>query len=160
MKDTTLYIMVGAPGSGKSYFAKNVLATNDMTEYISRDEVRFSMVNENEEYFSKEDAVYDEFCDRIRYALGCNEYYYVIADASHLNWASRRKLLRKLDINTEYINVIPVIVRPSLETCYKQNDLRSGRANVPHNVIANMYKTFTHPKNDPYKYTAIMEVCT
>ena len=43
MSNTNLWIMVGIPGSGKSYFAKNILMTDDSWQYISRDEVRFSM---------------------------------------------------------------------------------------------------------------------
>ena len=59
MSNTNLWIMVGIPGSGKSYFAKNILMTDDSWQYISRDEVRFSMVKENEPYFSKEYNVFE-----------------------------------------------------------------------------------------------------
>ena len=52
MSNTNLWIMVGIPGSGKSYFAKNILMTDDSWQYISRDEVRFSIIKDDEEYFS------------------------------------------------------------------------------------------------------------
>ena len=44
-----LFIIMGAPGAGKSTFIKN-----SMTECIvvSRDKIRFSMVKEDESYFS------------------------------------------------------------------------------------------------------------
>ena len=47
-----LFILMGAPGSGKSTWVKNHMTLND--SYISRDDVRFSMVPEGDEYFSKE----------------------------------------------------------------------------------------------------------
>ena len=50
----TLWLMCGAPGSGKSWFAKNILKTDDTWQYISRDEIRFSLIKEGEDYFGKE----------------------------------------------------------------------------------------------------------
>ena len=46
-----LFLMMGIPGSGKTTWTSKYLRKLD--KYVSRDEVRFSMVAENEEYFSK-----------------------------------------------------------------------------------------------------------
>ena len=57
----TLLLMCGAPGSGKTYWAKKAMGLQGgeiPIKYFSRDEVRFEMVPEDEEYFSKEDAVF------------------------------------------------------------------------------------------------------
>jgi len=160
---TTLYIMVGAPGSGKSYFAKKYLfAGKPHIVYISRDEVRYSMINEKDAYFSKEDDVFAEFVRRIKYhiAIGADA---VIADATHLNWNSRRKLLNALNILNETNNnlaIIPVVLKPNINIVLERNNTREGRANVPEDVVKRMWNNQTSPWDDPFKYTAIMEVCT
>ena len=42
---STLVLMMGLPGAGKSTWAKTSMGDNDI--YISRDEIRFSLVDEN-----------------------------------------------------------------------------------------------------------------
>ena len=64
---TKLWVMCGVPGTGKSTWIKNNLSKFEgEVEVISRDEIRFSMVSEGEEYFSKEDEVFKEFINRIK----------------------------------------------------------------------------------------------
>ena len=154
----TLWLMCGAPGSGKSWFAKNILKTDDTWQYISRDEIRFSLIKEGEDYFGKEKQVFKEFCNQIIYACGCDEYHNIIVDATHLNWASRRKLLGAIEVDAYNIKVIPVVVTASLKTILARNQLRNGRERVPEDVIRRMLGRMNDPKNDPYKYTAIMRV--
>lgn len=55
-----LYILSGCPGSGKSTWAKSHINPY-FDKYVSRDDIRFSLVKENEEYFSKEKEVYRLF---------------------------------------------------------------------------------------------------
>lgn len=54
-----LYVMIGIPGSGKSTWAKANKKEKDI--YVSRDEVRFSLLQDGDEYFSKEKEVLKEF---------------------------------------------------------------------------------------------------
>ena len=49
--------MVGCPGSGKSTWAKKHLPD---TYYVSRDEVRFSLLQDGEDYFSHEKEVFNK----------------------------------------------------------------------------------------------------
>ena len=158
MNKTNLWIMSGIPGSGKSYFAKNILMTDDSWEYVSRDEVRFSMVKENEEYFSKENAVFKEFCNRIIYALGCDEYHNVIADATHLDEKSRMKLIKRVCPEEMGVNVFCVYFNTPLDVCDSRNSAREGRACVPKSVVHRMYYQHTHPSKDNFNYTGILEV--
>ena len=58
-----LFLMMGAPGSGKSYWAQHHIQPTD--KYISRDEIRFSMLQENDDYFDKEGEVFNKFIQTI-----------------------------------------------------------------------------------------------
>ena len=89
----TLWIMCGAPASGKSYFATHNLIKESGWAYISRDVIRASILEENEPYFSKEKEVFNIFIKEIVIALQKENIYNVIADATHLNWGSRGNLL-------------------------------------------------------------------
>lgn len=161
----TLYILCGAPGSGKSYFAEHYFLKNETIYYVSRDKIRYSMIKEEDEYFSKENEVFNTFIYEIKNLLdsktiSCSG---VVADATHLNWASRRKLLRAigiLDGKYSNIDIIVVYIRPDLNTVLTRNNSRTGRSKVPEDVVRRMYNSQTSPWGDPFKYTAVMEVRT
>ena len=154
----TLWLMCGVPGVGKSWFAKNTLMRPGWV-YISRDEIRFSIVKNEEEYFSHEKEVYANFVEKVAIAFhwsGDN----IIVDATHLNWGSRRKFLKALKkyVPLEEVDVIPVVVTANTKTIFERNQSREGRARVPEDVIKRMLKSMSDPENDPYKYAAIMRV--
>lgn len=151
MKHKNLWILVGLPGSGKSYWAQK---NKGNAVYISRDAIRFSMLGNDEEYFKYEGKVYSIFLKQIQGSLNRGED--VIADATHLNWASRNKLIEHLYL--ENVNVNCVVFKTDLETCLERNAMREGRACVPETVIRNMRKSFTHPLSDPYNYHVIKNV--
>jgi len=134
-----LYIMCGTPGSGKSTWCKeNVPET---AVYISRDKIRFSLVKENEPYFSKEKEVYREFLRQINVALEAGKDVY--ADQTSLTIAARAKLLNGLKVKPDYITVI-YIKRP-LDIILKYNAKRTGREFVPENAVINMYNSIQEP---------------
>ena len=152
----TLWLMCGAPGSGKSYFAKNILINDDHWFYVSRDEIRFQIVKNDEEYFSHEAEVYNCFVRNIQLLLDITEKGNIIADATHLNKASRMKLLNRL--NLDGVNVIPVYFNTPEHICQERNKEREGRARVPTNILHKMYLSRSHPSSDGYKYAGILEV--
>lgn len=157
----TLWIMCGIPASGKSWVAKKMMERFPNGKYISRDEIRFQMVRENEDYFSHEKEVFNEFVFRISVALYSEKVTDVIADATHLNYASRIKLLEaliKYDVNLSDINIIPVIVKADMEDILVRNKNRVGRECVPEDVIRSMNRSWKHPNTDPFRYDAIVEV--
>lgn len=150
----TLFIMVGAPGSGKSTFAAAHASRGD-SAIISRDKIRFSMVGEDEEYFSKENAVFKEFTNQISNALNSPWIQEVWADATHMTTTARTKLLVNIKIPLEDIHICPIVVRPDLDTCLRQNDMREGRAVVPHTAIKKMLQSYQDPAKDGIKYKQI-----
>ena len=137
-----LYVMCGCPGSGKSTFCKTHFE-NDV-KYVSRDDIRFSLVKEDEEYFSHENEVFDKYISEIKDGL---TYGDTIADATHLNSGSRTKLLRNLGNSLKDCEVIAVVVKTSLDTCINRNEKRiDTRSYVPISVIKNMYVSFSMPR--------------
>ena len=157
----TLWIMTGIPGCGKSFVATQALM-HDNTQgwvYISRDEIRYTLLADNEEYFSHENEVYEIFIHKIVEALKSDNVYNVIADATHLNWHSRRKLLKGIgkEYDLRILYIIPVVVQSELDTCKYRNSRRTGRQRVPDNVIEQMYESYRHPRNDPFSYDGIMD---
>ena len=153
----TLWLMCGAPGSGKSYFAKNILANDEHWFYISRDEIRFSMLGEDENYFAQEAKVFECFTEQIQKAIDSIEYTDIYVDATHLNPKGREKILDRLDLSN--VNIIPIVFHTPLAICISRNNNREGRAKVPSSVIRHMHFSLKDPTLDEkYKYKKIIEV--
>ena len=149
-----LYLMVGAPGVGKSTYARKFSKEHGSgIKIISRDAIRFSMVKDDSPYFSKEKAVFREFVREINEGLDEGD---VIADATHINEVSRMKLINKVDLSKCKVSCI--VVNTDETTAIKRNHLREGRARVPDSVISENYARFTHPKTDKFHYHTIIEV--
>lgn len=154
MRKPILYIMCGIPGCGKTWYATHNMIKDNVT-YVSRDTIRYNMLNAEDDYFSKENLVYAVFVKDIRDNLKNGKD--VIADATHLNWNSRRKLLNSLGDVSAY-NIVPVVVGTDLDTALARNERREGRAHVGRSVIRRMHAQFTDPADDPYTYSSIMRV--
>lgn len=140
-----LFVLCGAPGSGKSTWVReHILAMPAPAAYVSRDEIRFSLVSEEEEYFSKEKEVFRNFISSIKNNL--QQYNIVIADATHLNEASRTKLLRALGQSLQGVEVDAIVLEVSLNVALEQNEKRAGtRSYVPEAAVRRMFKQFTMP---------------
>lgn len=152
--------MIGPAGSGKSTYVKNTIKENEnsMTKHIwvSRDAIRFKMLQETEGYFDKENEVFAAFVKQIGEALQ-HEDVVVYADATHLTERGRNKVLDKL--NLKNVEVVPTIVYPPIKQTLRQNDQRSGRAHVPKTVIRRMYEQFEMPTfNEKHEYSKIVKV--
>lgn len=150
MKQKNLVILAGIPGAGKSTWVKQHLGENDI--YVSRDDVRFSLISNEEEYFSHETETFDKFVREIEKNLEKGKR--VFADATHINWASRRKLIERLH-NREDIDIDVYYFTITLPLAIARNNQRQGRARVPEDVIRRMYKQSTHPSTDPFTYHTI-----
>lgn len=143
-----LYILCGPSGCGKSTWAQKFMDIyfDEDIRYVSRDEIRFSLVKEDEEYFSYEKEVFRRFSGCIAQTL--IDGFDVIADATHLNEFSRRKLTHAIDVYFKDYEIVYVIFNVSADICIEHNANREGRANVPEAVIRNMCKDFKAPSLD------------
>ena len=141
-----LYVMCGPAGSGKStWYVKHLLGDPNIF-YVSRDEVRLSLLDEKDHYFSKEKEVFQRFIDEIQDGVNLWGYDLVI-DATHLDKWSRRKLTNALDdALTRPWEIYYIVMDTPYEECCRRNDNRTGRANVPHDVIKEMCDKMTYPR--------------
>lgn len=154
---SSLFMICGCPGSGKTTWVQDQIKnTKYDTAWVSRDVIRFSMVAEDEEYFSKEDDVFRIFCETIQKELDAGKV--VFADATHLNEKSRNRTLDRLNLNGVEVNMVNFNL--PVEVCLKQNENRKGtRAYVPRSVIRRMHAQYVEPNNnEKYPYTHILNV--
>lgn len=135
-----LYILCGIPCSGKSTWAKGCLMD---AIHISRDEIRFSILKEGEEYFSHETEVYKEFIYEIAQTL--MHGYDVIADATHINHSSREKLTKAIDKYFTKYQIVYVVFPIAVETAQERNLTRFGIKQVPPVAIQTMFDRFSIP---------------
>lgn len=151
-----LYILIGAPGSGKSTFAANF--TNEHLIYVSRDAIRFRYLdkNPNAHYFDFENEVYKDFINEIVAALKNN--YDAIADATHLNTDARKKLTNAIDKYYTSYNIIYIVFLASTDVCIQRNNKRAGRANVPEETIKQMRARLTIPENEDTRAIGLWKI--
>lgn len=140
MKSKKVWLTCGVPGSGKSTWVQEQIAAKSGV-WCSRDKVRFSLLQSNDDYFAKEDLVLSIWLKNIQTALDDAEGpANIFVDATHLNPKARKKVISQL--NLENADVIAVNFLISLDTCLERNDLRDGRAFVPRSVIRRMFYSF------------------
>lgn len=144
MKLKRLCLLSGAPGSGKSTWAHEYMKNHPEIVYISRDEIRKEMLGENDRYFAKEKAVFREYARRAKEALK-DESKTVILDATHINFASVRKIITALNWEEEFSMICFNI---SLATLLRRNAQREGFARVPDKAIKDMLSR----QDNPFEY--------
>lgn len=156
---STLYILCGVPGCGKTTWAREFVYQQFEKDirYVSRDEIRFSIIKDEEDYFSHEKEVYRKFIETITETL--IDGFDVIADATHLNEFSRRKLTQSIDRRYTDYEIVYVVFNVDLQTCLERNAQRTGRACVPKQTVRNMYRDFRPPtKDEDERVKEIIEV--
>ena len=144
MKLKNLWIMCGPSGAGKSTWIKNHMPG---ARVISRDQIRFSLLKDDEDYFAHEQEVLRIFYRRIQCAIEYDAINNIVVDATHLTPKARKTLLSNLKY-LHMVNVNAISIEADLETCLKQNAQRTGRAQVPETVIKNMHASYIIPTKE------------
>ncbi len=135
-----IYLMCGVPGSGKSTFLKNNVNL-DSSIVISRDEIRFSLLKPDEEYFSHEKEVVNILWKQINEAIATSKNVFI--DQTSLTPKSRKWILTHIQ---GYNHANAIWIDENLDICLKRNEMRRGtRAYVPPHDIRQMYTRFIPP---------------
>lgn len=143
-----LWIGIGVPGAGKSTYFKN-FKMFDWVKYVSRNEICFALIGDEDEYFSKETMVFDIYVQSIVKGLKDPKITVVIADATHLNPASRYKLLKAIKKRLDpsiHFDKVGFFFHDTLDDCLERNEKRQGtRAYVPRDAIKRMFRQLSMP---------------
>lgn len=147
-----LIILCGIPGSGKSTWTSKNLKNG---YWVSRDKIRYALLNPGEDYFSRENDVFNNFVHIIVEHLKNNED--VIADATHINKAGRLKLINAINrcIDDNNYEKSCIVFDTPLKECLRRNATRSGVERVPDNVIRRMFYQTSRPEADGINYNSI-----
>ena len=115
----------------------------EIDTHISRDQIRFALLNNDQEYFEVEDKVRKFYFQEIERVTG-DSYTddCVFIDATHLTPKARATTLRHIapDVRT-----IALYFNVPIGVALERNNKREGRARVPDTVIYNMHERFTKP---------------
>ena len=134
-----VWLLSGVPGSGKSTWVKKQIAKNGGV-HCSRDEIRFSLLKDDEDYFAHEDEVVALWLEKVTNAINDPEVENIYVDATHLTEKARAKVLGELPKGDYFVTTVFFDV--PLETCIERNDNRTGRAFVPRSVIRRMHACY------------------
>ena len=139
MKQKKVYLLSGAPGCGKTTWCEQQIEENGGV-HCSRDKIRFSLLKEGEDYFEHEDEVVNLWLEEIRKAIENPEVENVYIDSTNLSEKARSAVIKNIPAG-DY-ELIIVIFRVPLRTCLERNEKREGLAQVPSQVIKDMYSRF------------------
>jgi len=131
------YMMVGLPGSGKSFLAKNMMNCEHISSDAIREEV-FGDVNDQ----NHNDEVFNIMLNRTIEVLKNDGK--CVYDATNLNAKRRMNLLKELRNRVgNKFHAECIVCVPSFELCCKRNNERDRV--VPQFVMDRMYKQFQPP---------------
>ena len=133
----TLFMLIGLPGSGKSYHAKQLAEIYD-AKVFSSDEIRKELFNDINNQ-KNNDIVFKTLHKRIAEYL--NKGNNAIYDATNISYKKRIEYLKSLSKIT--CEKVAIFMATPYEICLENNKKRNRQ--VPDNVIKRMYKNFTPP---------------
>lgn len=133
MNELEAYVMVGAPGSGKSTQVSKLIASHPDAVVISGDNIRAELYGD-----ADIQGNYVEIHDRMLEILEENVGRTVIMDGTHYRAAYRKEAIAMLN-SYGYNKVVAVVVDKPLAVCLRQNASRDRK--VPEHVIERMHNS-------------------
>ena len=142
MKDLTAYILIGAPGSGKSTWGKNFAEVNPQAVRLCPDEFR-AKFGKGEHDQSVSAQAFSATNQGMQDALKDGKS--VVIDATNMYRKTRRQFL---DIAKKYNAItIAIVFEADRETLIARNEKRGadGGRNVPADIIDRMLAKYERP---------------
>ncbi|MBK1811647.1 ATP-binding protein [Clostridium sp. YIM B02505] len=127
-----LYILIGIPGCGKSYYADHNLKDNS-TVIISTDEIRKSLFGSYSFCLNTNNLVIKTAKENIKTELLNNN---VIFDATNTNKKYRKSIIN-IGLKCNAI-IIGIVFNTPLHICLERNERRCSERKVPKNIIMKM----------------------
>lgn len=137
-----VYLMSGIIGSGKSTFIQEHAAPFD--EIISRDKIRYSLLQDGEDYFAHEKEVLAKFKKYIQMCDEFTEWGNIWIDATHISKKTRRRILNLIKHN----EVTCIYFKPDIEKSIEHNNKRDGREKAPEREIVRQAMMYEIPTID------------
>jgi protein phosphatase len=140
----TLYLTIGAPGSGKSTYSKNFIKDKDI-EYLSSDELR-AQLGKDESDQTVTGQVFDHIKKKVVEYLEMGDS--VLIDATNINKKDRKYYIDTAKRNNA--TVIGLVCHATKDELIERNIKRgeSGGRNVPVWVIEKMLNKYEPPTTE------------
>lgn len=146
---STMYMMIGIPGSGKSTEAKR-LGKSLGIPVISSDEIRKDLTGSEEDFSMDKEIWTSVIPRRLRSALKEGD---VVFDATNLRVRGRNTIRRS--IGTEH-SCCAVYMDTPLEVCIKRQEARERK--VPRERIEEMHSALVPPTvSEGFDYVLVVE---
>jgi predicted kinase len=155
---STIYFMIGVPGSGKSTIAKKLVKAIDGAHYVCPDEIRLHLTG-NVSNFSKDNAVWTIVHQKLVHAIRVRKV--CVFDATGANYYLRKKMIAFLKEHDSDPWIQGVYIRVPLSAAIRQNFERAdaGGPFVPPWVITVMFNQLAeHPPSLMDGFSNIMEI--
>lgn len=140
-----LIIMVGLPGSGKSYWANNLYnelnQSLEPTVILSSDNYRKKMYGDESDQTHNNEVFSALYSDMRKYLSDGKN---VIFDATNTTLKARRRIFNEIHGIKDINYIIAYVICPPIEKCYEQNNMRERR--VQNYVIDKFYRSFQFPQ--------------
>lgn len=150
MSMPTLHMLIGLPGSGKSTWRNNYLASNPSldTVVVSSDDIIEEWAAANNLTYSEawskinQKDVAAKFRTQLKEALNLNKN--IIVDRTNMGVKARREILKHVPESYETVGVVFVIPDNVLEQRLDARAKATGKV-IPKFVINNMAKAYVAP---------------
>lgn len=141
----TLEMLIGIPGSGKSYYSSSLRGKcepDGSPVVISSDNIR-KEINGTLQKQDNPGYIFGIAKKRVLTALYDNKY--VILDATNINRKDRKSWIEDIKLYVPNTYIKATVIATPYEECIKQNNSRDEEKKVPAHAMERMHRRFKMP---------------